>query len=238
MRRSLAVLAGAPLLTATSCINTFDLRTSPRPERVSPAIVARSGGRPANVRTLRVERCRPEVLPHVAWSIARLVGADSTAAPDSIIYGQLPRGYHELHPAEPLSPGGCYEMHGIAGSGDSTTFGDAVGSAAFRVLPDGTVVPGWTRVRYGKELGHAALACRFAFHRARTPADTAAVDARTFPVADTTVSCQMMRTTLAQTMRAEPGPRKVAVTMLTAVAEIGAIIWLGRAWDRARGLDH
>lgn len=237
MRRSLAVLAGAPLLVATSCIRTFDLRTAPRPERGSPAIVARSGGRPADVRTLRVERCRPEVLPHVAWSIARLAGADSTAAPDSIIYGQLPRGYYEEHPAEPLAPGGCYEMRGTAGGRDSTTF-DAVGLAAFRVLADGTVVPGWTRVRHGKELGHAALACRFAFHRARTTADTAAVDARTFPVADTTVSCGMMRTTLAESMRAEPGPRKVAVTMLTAAAEIGAIVWLGRAWDRARGLDH
>jgi hypothetical protein len=239
MRRSLAVLAGAPLLMATSCIRTIDLETSPGPERGRPVITASSGRRAATITELRVERCRPEPLRQVAWSIIAKDFPDSTGTADPIVYGVLPRGFVERHPAQPLSSGGCYQMQGsgiVAGDPPELP---ATARGEFVLGADGTfTAPGPVEVRHENQLGKAAVTCRFAFRRAQTAADTAAVDARVFPVADTTVTCGLMRTRLATTMRSEPGPRARVTTVLIAAAELGAIIWLGGVWDRARGLDR
>ncbi|WP_325307569.1 hypothetical protein [Longimicrobium sp.] len=82
------------------------------------------------------------------------------------------------------------------------------------------------------------LRCRRDFHRARTAADTAAVDARTFPVADTTVDCALMRTRFADAMRGKLNTGQVVFLTARMVAMLGAIVWLGGVVDRARGVDH
>lgn len=183
MRRSLAVLAGAPLLLATTCIERYELRASPRPERGKPAITAWRGDRPVVVNGLTVQRCRPAALPHVAWSISRKEFRDSTAAPEPIIYGELPKGFAETHAPEPLAPATCYALVGGGGAVDGMGLRFGMGHGGFHVREDGSVVPGEAgfgeSTHYERQFSRAAIACRRALRHARTPGQLAAVDART-----------------------------------------------------------
>ena len=229
MRRCLAILAAAPLLTATTCFRSYELRTSPRPEPGKPAITGWSGTRPVTVNQLSVERCRPSELRHEAWSIARKDRSDSTAAPEPIIYGELPKGFEEEHAPEPLAAGVCYEMRGFGTVADSTRE-FAVGRGGFHVLRDGTVAPGgggWREsLHYDREFERAAVHCRRAFRGVRTAEQTAAVDARAFAISDTSVTCGDMRTRFAQTMRETPSTEKTALGIVALVAALGTIFWL------------
>ncbi|HEX6751901.1 MAG TPA: hypothetical protein VF092_31695 [Longimicrobium sp.] len=229
MRRSLAILAAAPLLTATTCFRSYELKTSPRPDPGKPAITGWSGTRPVATSALTVERCRPLELRHEVWSIARKDRSDSTAAPEPIIYGELPKGFEEERAPEPLAAGVCYHMRGYGTVADSTRE-FAVGSGGFHVLRDGTVAPGgggWREsVHYDRDFERAAVHCRRAFRGARTPEQAAAVDARTFAISDTSITCEDMRTRFVTAMRDTPSTEKTVFAVVGLVAALGAIFWL------------
>ncbi|HEX8906355.1 MAG TPA: hypothetical protein VF771_16015 [Longimicrobiaceae bacterium] len=238
MRRSMAlvVIAGAPLLMATECVRAYELKVSPRPERGSPAITGWRGDDPVAIQSLEVERCRPPELRHVAWSVTRKEGGADSAALAPILYGQLPKGFAEERAPEPLAPGTCYVMHG-----DGTILGDSAGMYArgrggFHVRGDGAVLPAdagfGETMHYGRQFGRAAVTCRRAFRRVRTPEQTAAVDARAFAVADTTVTCELMRTRFAETMRTEPSTEKTVVYLAAFVAALGVAFWADDALTR------
>lgn len=237
MRWSLAVIAGAPLLMATSCIHTYQMRTAPGPERTRPAIVSeRYGGEPVFVNGLTVRRCRPKQLPHVAWAVERGPAADTpdtAEAADSVVYGRAPAGFLETHPPEPLAPG-CYEMEGHARPWRSLAGRDSAGWGVFHMPADSAARDGGWDPRPEKEMRRALLECRGAFRRARTAADTAEADARVFAVADTTVSCAFARTHLAEAMRREPSRARAAFNGLGALGALFAASYALGALDRAR----
>jgi hypothetical protein len=233
MRWSLAVIAGAPLLMATSCIHTYPMRTAPGPVRGRPAIVSeRYGGERVFVNGLTVRRCRPEQLPHVAWAVERGPAADSAEAADSVVYGRAPAGFLETHPPEPLAPR-CYEMDGHARPWRSFAGRDSTGWGVFHIAGDSATDGEWD-VRADKQMRRALLACRGAFRRARTAADTAQADTRVFPVADTTVSCAFARTHLAGAMRREPSRGRAALNGIAAFSALFAASYAVGALDRAR----
>jgi hypothetical protein len=234
MRWSLAVIAGAPLLMATSCIHTYQMRTAPGPERGRPAIVSeRYGGERVFVNALAVRRCRPEQLPHVAWAVERGPAADTAEAADSVVYGRAPAGFLETHPPEPLAPG-CYEMEGHARPWRSFAGRDSTGWGVFHMPADSGAVDGEWDLRPEKQMRRALLACRGAFRRARTAADTAETDTRVFPVADTTVSCALARTGLADAMHREPSRARAALNAIAAFSALFAASYAVGALDRAR----
>lgn len=145
----------------------------------------------------------------VAWRIVRQEDAPMHAEPLRITYGRMPAGYREETRAAPIEPGGCYRVHAVAFPDRST--GQAYlagleGGQTFRLLPDGRLILGTPIVpmldsRPLRQINRAAVGCTRGYRRARTPADSTAVDAREYAVLDTPVTCGLLRSRWPDVMR-------------------------------------
>lgn len=155
----------------------------------------------------------------VVWRIVREEDAPAGAAQLRITYGRVPAGYREEAPAAPIARGDCYYAHAVAFP--DTSVGQAYiagleGGETFRLLSDGRVVLGTPNIalfdrRPLREINRAAVGCTRGYRRARTQADTAAVDARAYAVLETPVSCGHLRTRWPDVMR---GPTTTERTLL------------------------
>jgi hypothetical protein len=194
MRRSLAVLAMGPALMATQCYKQVDVQVSPGPEPMQPVITASRGKDTVDLRDVYVARCRVSVVPHAVWSASRK-STKGAARTESVVYGDTSGGFFSERPPEPLRAGGCYTV-GASGTVIGSNL-PAMGSGGFRVFPDGSVANGTGEL--GRRLGNerdvhrAAVGCRRGYDRARTLADSTAVDTRVWPVSDTTITCGLLR---------------------------------------------
>jgi hypothetical protein len=193
MRRSLAVLAMGPVLMANQCFRAFAVRVSPGPEPRQAVFTGVFEKEAVELRSLRVSLCRPLVLQHAVWELDGPADGGG-ARTDSVVYGAPPSGFFSEKPAEPLRAGGCYEVSagGRLGSGQQL-----FGSGGFHLLADGRVQDGTgplsRRLGGERQVDRGAVGCRRRYRRARTPADTAAVDARAWAVADTSITCGFLR---------------------------------------------
>jgi hypothetical protein len=139
---------------------------------------------------LAVSRCRPREVRTPVWHIRRDAGVPlATGTPLRITYGEVPAGYMEKKAPDPLVPGRCYTAV-VAGRG--------AGYAELAVLADGRVeMRGSGRgegFKHGREVERAAVSCERGYRDARTPVDSLVVDRRIHPVADTTITCGVLRT--------------------------------------------
>jgi hypothetical protein len=234
MRRSLAVLAMAPVLMATTCFPSFDVRVSPGPAPMQAVFTGVRGKEAVELQRVTVSLCRPGVVNRVVWSV-NFREEDGGDLPDSLVYGAPPPGFFAQSPPEPLAAGRCYQVS-AAGRLRSTTLG-AMGTGGFRVLADGTVADGigaqGSRLAKQHEVDRAAVGCRRAYRRARTRPDSAGVDARVWAVSDTSITCGFLRTrypeTIASTESTEGRILRVAgaVAVLIAVYAIEDALHLG-----------
>jgi hypothetical protein len=227
--RKAAVLMLAPLLAASECTPAIDrgppidLKVAPSRLR-TPAFAASSGGLPMEpVGEFAVSACRPERLLSPVWQIARKERSDAQAK-QLITYGEVPAGYTEVKPAQPLVPGRCYV---------AVASGPGSGFREFKLLPDGRVSPGAggrvATFRQGHQIERAAVHCLRAYRRARTPGETDAVDRAPQAVADTSVTCAELRAGWPTDFAtAESSERKA----LQIVAGIGALIALFVVQDK------
>jgi len=226
MRRSLAVLAMMPLLMANQCFPRFDLQTSPGPQPLQPVFTGVRGHERVELHGVTVARCRPDELRHVVWE-AQGKGADA------VVYGsdKLATG----RPAEPLLPGGCYDVF-ATGSIPSSPM-SAFGSGGFRVLPDSTVVNGTgaqgRRLSAFRPVDRAYVNCRRAYRRARSYDDTTRVDARVWEVSDTTLTCGYLRTRFGETMERTESTERVLLDVAGALAAIAALSAFSTVLKRA-----
>jgi hypothetical protein len=194
MRRSLAVLAMAPVLMATQCYKQFDVQVSPGPRPMQPVITASRGTDTVELQDVYVARCRVSVVPHAVWSASRK-STKGAARTGFVVYGDTSGGFFSERPPEPLRAGGCYTV-GASGTVSGSSL-PAMGSGGFLVLPDGGVRNGTGEL--GRRLGNerdvhrAAVGCRRGYDRARTLADSTAVDTRVWAVSDTTITCGLLR---------------------------------------------
>jgi hypothetical protein len=211
----LAILL-APLLMATSCPAFVRVGIEPG--------VAEDGSAPEfrfdyqrtalrELQSLTIYGCPPEELANFAydsalqhvpivWRIVRGEESPLRAQPLRITYGRAPAGYREEKPATPIARGGCYHAHAVAFADRSTSrayLGGLEGAQTFRLLADGQLVMGTPTVpvldsRPLRQLNRAAVGCTRGYRRARTPADSAAVDTREYAVLQAAVSCGHLRT--------------------------------------------
>lgn len=159
----------------------------------------------------------------VQWRITRDTGAAPAGEPLRVTYGRVPAGYREEAPAAPLATGGCYLARVVARVDSALAkplkWLDLDGAQTFRLLPDGRIIMGvpegtlYDR-RPLRETNRAAVACRRGYRRARTPADSAAVDAREHAVLDYPLSCGWLRAHWPDVMS---GPQTTERTILGAV---------------------
>ena len=193
--RRIAFAAGTVLLlTATSCPTPLRLRLAKDAAPGMPVFTATYGKVPLTKwERVKVAPCRPPYLEHAVWEIARdssLAPGEAEPGPASIVYGKVPPGFVERVPAEPLKPGRCYTVAA------SSAFGyRARGWMEIELAEDGHTV-GLPRRLFGgweRQLERGAVACVRGYQGARTPADSAAVDERSFAVSDTTVRCGYLR---------------------------------------------
>lgn len=227
MRKSLAVLAMMPVTMATQCIPRFDVRTSPGPEPMQAVFTGDRGGEPVELRKLTVARCRPGVAHHVVWDASVGSASDSTVRADSVVYGRAPEGSDELAKAEPLIAGGCYE---VFASGLTRAGRYARGTGGFRVRPDGVVIDGTGPMgrRFGneKEVDRAAVGCRRDYRRARTAADSATVDARVWPISDTTLTCGDLRRRAPDAIATTESTERLVLQAAAGIAALAALFVL------------
>jgi hypothetical protein len=227
MRKSVAVLAMMPVTMATQCYPRFDVRTSPGPEPMQAVFTGDRGGQPVELRTVYVTRCRPSVVHHVAWDATVQSELDPKVRVDSVVYGRAPKGAAERSAAEPLIAGGCYE---VSASGRTVTGEYARGTGGFRVRPDGVVIDGTgpmgSRLANEKEVDRAAVGCRRDYRRARTAADSVTVDARVWPVSDTTITCGYLRRRAPDAIAETESTERVVLQAAAGVAAIAALLVL------------
>lgn len=202
MRRKLFfALALCPVLMASQCIE---------PVYVDVAQGRQAGGAPTfqfayrrelltYVEAFQVAECQERGGRSSTWRIVRDGQTPPDNAPLRLTYGQVPRGYREMEAAQPLRPGGCYdasvEILAPVGQPIRTPAGDE----RFRVLPNGQLVVGYSdglihNTRPFRQLNRASVGCTRGWRRARTAADSAAVDAREYPVLNARVSCDWLFT--------------------------------------------
>jgi hypothetical protein len=151
------------------------------------------------VEEFRVAACGDPGTRSPAWRIVRDGQTPPDMGPLRLTYGRVPRGYREMQAAQPLEPGGCYDasVHVLAPAG--VPIRTPAGAERFRVLPNGQLVVGHSgglihNTRPFRQLNRASVGCTRGWRRARTAADSAAVDAREYPVLDARVSCDWLFT--------------------------------------------
>jgi hypothetical protein len=132
----------------------------------------------------------------IVWRIARDDAPSTLTEPLRITYGRVPPGYREGRAAEPLVPGGCYQAGALAAEQPLSPLA-GFGGERFHVLPNGQLITGYSgglihSSRPFRQLNRAAVGCTRGYRRARTPADSAAVDARQYTVLDNRLSCQWL----------------------------------------------
>jgi hypothetical protein len=145
----------------------------------------------------------------VVWRIVRQEDALMRTQPLRITYGRVPAGYREEARAAPIVPGGCYYARAVAFADTAVRqiyIEGLEGGQTFRLLSDGSLVLGTPIVplldsRPLRQINRAAVGCIRRYRRARTPADSAAVDAREYAVLDTPLSCGHLRTQWPDAMR-------------------------------------
>ena len=220
--RAIGFTAGLVLLlTATTCFPRLDVDVRAGTEPGRPMIEGKVkreviGG----LSELKVTSCGPSYLEETTWKIER---DDSLAGPVVVTYGRVPPGFRETVPAAPLRPGRCY-LAAAAWSGGMVMPGarefDVLEDGGIRERSAGVFSGSWTR-----ELERGAVGCVRGYRRARTPADSSAVDARAFPLADTTLTCGYLRentpTELAESMSSE---RRVLLLALYLSVLVGASV--------------
>jgi hypothetical protein len=185
-------LALAPLLTATSCPTGIGIQVEPPPAAAEPPSFALTHwDQDGTAASFEVRECAAG--GQVMWRITLQTPYDTAPDPLRMAYGRPPRGYREEERARPLAPGGCYR----AAAAPSDPRGEG-GSEVFRLLPTGSIVQGTAdqpeiHAPELRELNRAAVSCVRGYRRARTAADSAAVDAAEHDVVDARLSCGWMR---------------------------------------------
>jgi hypothetical protein len=206
----------APLL-ATTCLPRMNVHVDPASPRNAPAFTfSKEDVLQGRVREFGVYACRPQELRKPLWVIHPDSGS---AAPRGsvlrVTYGEVPPGYTAEGEAPPLEPRKCYEAAAV---GDEFSW---PGTKDFYLERDGRVrvLRGETSfelaTKQEQRWHRAAVGCRRGYRRARSAGDSAVVDARTFPVADTTLTCGWMR-------QAFPGEINEAMS-----SERGTVMFLG-----------
>jgi hypothetical protein len=197
MRRKLwLALALCPGLMASTCIHPAYVRVAPGP-RIDepPAFHFEYRGEPLTyVEEFQVADCADPRTHSPAWRIAREGQTPPAIGPLRIVYGRVPQGYRESTPAQPLAPGGCYHATVEVLPPVGELIRSPAGGETFRLLPNGRIIVGqpaglFNNPRPFRQLNRAAVGCKRGWRRARTAADSAAVDAREYKVLDARVSC-------------------------------------------------
>ena len=215
MRKSLA-LAFAPVLLAARCYDPgMTVRLAPETQPYRPVFYAHHDSVPVHsIGRFTVEACRPHQIQKVVWEIERSTEGD-TPRPLRISYGQLPSGYTQKVAPEPLAAGRCYAV--LAQS-------PGRGELSFRLADDGTPTPGgndgW------RQFERAAVACKRAYRRARTPEAIAAANVLAQPVADTTVSCGTFSTRWRSELDNAESSEMLALKFIGGIAALTALFWL------------
>ncbi|HEX9937310.1 MAG TPA: hypothetical protein VGB15_09310 [Longimicrobium sp.] len=193
-RLGLTACLAVPLL-AMSCPPKMSVHLDPASAANAPSFTfSRQDVLLGSVREFGVYACRPTQLQKPLWVIR---SDTATAAPRGsvlrVTYGQVPQGYVAENPAVPLEPRRCYEA-AVIGAEYSWP-----GTKDFYLERDGRVraLRGETAfelaIKQEQRWNRAAVQCRRGYRRARSAGDSAAVDVRSYPVADTTLTCGWMR---------------------------------------------
>jgi hypothetical protein len=182
-----------PALMAMQCFHLIRVQVAPGPAVDDPPSFgfAYRGDPLTVVESFRVSECRGG--RGAVWQIQRDARTPTDTQPLRITYGRVPRGYREAKPAEPLAPGGCYDAR-ARGLLDEAAVMGGFGSETFHLLPNRRMFVGSpgglaTSSRPFRQLNRAAVGCQRGYRRARTQADSAAVDAREYGVLDARLSC-------------------------------------------------
>jgi hypothetical protein len=200
-RKLFFALALCPVLMASTCIEPVYVGVDPGPRPGdAPAFQFVYRREPLTyVEGFQVTACGERGGASSTWRIVR----DGQTPPDNgplrLTYGQVPRGYRETTAAQPLRPGGCYDASVEVLPPIGGRIRTPAGSERFRVLPNGQLVVGYSgglihNTRPFRQLNRASVGCTRGWRRARTAADSAAVDAREYPVLDARVSCDWLFT--------------------------------------------
>jgi hypothetical protein len=229
-------------LAAMTCLEPTHVDLAPDSAANAPAFTFRVGDEKVDaVREFGVYACRPSELQTPLWSIRP--GDSATVArgePLRVTYGQVPPGYVAENPAPPLQPRRCYEA-AAAAAGVRAAF---PGARDFYLERDGRVraLRGETAFELGirnEQLWHrAAVQCRRGYRRARTPQDSMAVDARRYPVADTSLTCGWMLKAYPDDVRKALSSERGTAAFLGFVAAMAALVTINGALDRAIGTSH
>ena len=230
MRKSLAVLAMGPLLMATQCHPSYDVRVAPGPEPMQAVFTGVRGKESVAIDDLAVALCRPSVVSHLVWDATRV---EKAAGADSVTYGEASR-FSSRRPAEPLRPGGCYTVFSTGTLHPSGRY--AIGSGGFHVLPDGRVVngtgPQGRRLTSYRQVDRAAVGCKRAYRRAPTLQDTTSIDARVWEVADTTITCGHLRYRHPETLAGAESSERLLLQAAGGIAVLVALFAIQDALPR------
>jgi hypothetical protein len=247
------VIALVPALLATSCPAIIRVDVAPGPAGATAPELRFSYERTAlrQVDSLTVYACPQRAvyaaeydsallkLP-VRWRITREDGAAPAQEPLRVIYGRVPPGYREEAPATPLAVGGCYHARAVARLDSALAkqlkWFNLDGAQTFRLLPDGRMILGnpegtFFDRRPLRETNRAAVACARGYRRARTEADTAAVDVREHTVLDQPLSCGWLRAHWPDVLTAPQTTERSVLAALALVAGIVGVILSGEESD-------
>jgi hypothetical protein len=236
-------LALVPALLATSCPAFIRVDVAPGPGGATAPELRFSYQRTAlqKVDSLTVYACPPQAvygaeydsallkLP-VRWRITRDEGAAPAQEPLRVTYGRIPPGYREEAPAAPLAVGGCYHVRAVTRLDSALAkplkWFDVDGAQTFRLLPDGRMIVGnpegtFFDRRALRETNQAAVACARGYRRARTQADSAAVDGREHAVLNHPLSCGWLRTHWPDVLTSTQTTER---TLLAAVASVIGLV--------------
>lgn len=237
-RIALALCLAAPLL-AMSCPPRMRVHLDPASARNAPSFTfSREDVLLEAVREFGVYACRPRELQKPLW----VIRPDSGMTPlrGSVLrvtYGEVPPGYTSDAPALPLEPRQCYEA-AVVGADYSWP-----GTKDFYVERDGRVraLRGETSfelaMKQEQRWHRAAVQCRRGYRRARSAADSAVVDARTHPVADTTLTCGWMREAFPSDINEAISSERGTLAFLGFVALMAGLAAGMSALDRTLGTN-
>jgi hypothetical protein len=219
MRRTLwLALAISPLLMASQCFRVARVQVSPGAAPGDPPSFgfAYRGQPLTGVQSFRVESCSADGQGPL-WQIARVDETLTETEPLRITYGQVPRGFRERRPAEPLQAGGCY--HASARGMEEVQLSRMIISGeSFYLLSNRRMIVGSPagllhNPRPFRQINRAAAGCHRGYRRARTQEDSAAVDARRYRVLDDSPSCEWLNTHWPDLMSEPASTERTALTL-------------------------